>query len=234
MFFPRFSISLTSTPKLRNSKQHLNTTSYASPLPAPRQGPANRTNLEGWALVHIDLGFILVRRRGGSFFFFFFFFLTEKKKRREKKDLFSFLSLFPLPLPTLPFSTSPPGHLPGREPRVRDRRVQAQPRDVAAARPGGPRRLAAVCGLCGALRPRLPGGADAAEPIIAAVSLMRESGLPCFGYGEPIGALRRRFMLEKTDAQAGAAFSERVDNAYDSFSTGFYDFVQYLQNAIPK
>jgi phosphatidylinositol 4-kinase A len=74
----------------------------------------------------------------------------------------------------------------------------------------------------------------AAEPIIAAVSLMRESGLPCFGYGEPIGALRRRFMLERTDAQAAAAFRERVDNAYDSFSTGFYDFVQYLQNAIPK
>ena len=74
----------------------------------------------------------------------------------------------------------------------------------------------------------------AAEPIIAAVSLMRDSGLPCFGYGAPLEALRARFMLGMTDAQAGAAFRERVDNAYDNFSTGFYDFVQYAQNAIPK
>ena len=74
----------------------------------------------------------------------------------------------------------------------------------------------------------------AAEPIIAAVSLMRDSGLPCFGYGAPLESLRARFMLGATDAQAGAAFRERVDNAYDNFSTGFYDFVQYAQNAIPK
>lgn len=74
----------------------------------------------------------------------------------------------------------------------------------------------------------------ATEPIIAAVSLMRDSGLPCFGYGRPLESLRRRFMLGATDAQAGAAFRERVDNAYDNFSTGFYDFVQYAQNAIPK
>jgi len=74
----------------------------------------------------------------------------------------------------------------------------------------------------------------AAEPIIASVSLMSESGLPYFGYGAPLESLRSRFMLSMTDAQAAAAFRERVEDAYDKWTTGFYDFVQFLQNSIPK
>jgi len=74
----------------------------------------------------------------------------------------------------------------------------------------------------------------AAEPIIASVSLMSESGLPYFGYGAPLESLRSRFMLSMTDAQAAAAFRERVEDAYDKWTTGFYDFVQFLQSSIPK
>ena len=74
----------------------------------------------------------------------------------------------------------------------------------------------------------------AAEPIIAAVSLMAESGLPCFGYGDPLRRLRERFALGMTDAQAAAFFTKKTNEAYDALSTGVYDVVQYLQNAIPK
>ncbi len=41
-----------------------------------------------------------------------------------------------------------------------------------------------------------------AEPIIATVSLMAESGLPCFSRGAPVANLRTRFHLEMSDAQA--------------------------------
>jgi hypothetical protein len=44
-----------------------------------------------------------------------------------------------------------------------------------------------------------------AEPIIATVSLMAESGLPCFSRGAPVANLRRRFHLEMSDAQVGIA-----------------------------
>lgn len=40
-----------------------------------------------------------------------------------------------------------------------------------------------------------------AEPIIATVSLMAESGLPCFSRGAPVANLRNRFHLEMNDAQ---------------------------------
>lgn len=42
-----------------------------------------------------------------------------------------------------------------------------------------------------------------AEPIIATVSLMADSGLPCFSRGAPVANLRNRFHLEMNDAQVG-------------------------------
>lgn len=74
----------------------------------------------------------------------------------------------------------------------------------------------------------------AAEPIIAAVSLMAESGLPCFGYRQPLKSLRERFCLDATDAQAAAFFRRKTEDAYDALSTGIYDTVQFLQQSIPK
>ncbi|GLI63286.1 hypothetical protein VaNZ11_006192 [Volvox africanus] len=72
-----------------------------------------------------------------------------------------------------------------------------------------------------------------AEPIIASVALMAESGLPCFGYGKPLVNLRKRFHLEMTDAQASAYMRMLISDSYDKWTTGFYDFIQNMQNRIP-
>ncbi|GIL57911.1 hypothetical protein Vafri_13118 [Volvox africanus] len=72
-----------------------------------------------------------------------------------------------------------------------------------------------------------------AEPIIASVALMAESGLPCFGYGKPLVNLRKRFHLEMTDAQASAYMRMLISDSYDKWTTGFYDFIQNKQNRIP-
>lgn len=47
-----------------------------------------------------------------------------------------------------------------------------------------------------------------AEPIIATVSLMADSGLPCFSRGAPVANLRNRFHLEMNDAQVGRAAAD--------------------------
>eukprot|EP00891_Asterochloris_glomerata_P007299 jgi/Astpho2/7299/e_gw1.00113.17.1_t len=73
-----------------------------------------------------------------------------------------------------------------------------------------------------------------AEGIVASVSLMQDSGLPCFGRGRPIPNLRQRFHLEMSEREAAAFFRRTILDAYDKWTTGFYDFIQYLQNAIPK
>ncbi|KAK9821480.1 hypothetical protein WJX74_000721 [Apatococcus lobatus] len=73
-----------------------------------------------------------------------------------------------------------------------------------------------------------------AEGVIAAVSLMKDSGLPCFGRGRPVENLRKRFHLEMNDAQAAAFMRATIADAYDKWTTGFYDYIQYLQNRIPK
>jgi len=65
-----------------------------------------------------------------------------------------------------------------------------------------------------------------AEPIIATVALMAESGLPCFGRGQPLANLRRRFHLELSDAQAAGWMRATINDAYDKWTTGFYDYIQ--------
>jgi hypothetical protein len=65
-----------------------------------------------------------------------------------------------------------------------------------------------------------------AEPIIATVALMAESGLPCFSRGAPVANLRGRFHLEMSDAQAAAWMRSVVQDAYDKWTTGFYDYIQ--------
>ncbi len=54
-----------------------------------------------------------------------------------------------------------------------------------------------------------------AEGVIAAVSLMAESGLPCFGRGRPVENLRARFHLELSDSQAAAFMRRTIADAYD-------------------
>lgn len=54
-----------------------------------------------------------------------------------------------------------------------------------------------------------------AEGVIAAVALMAQSGLPCYGRGQPIENLRRRFHLEMSDKQAAAFMRATINDAYD-------------------
>ena len=72
-----------------------------------------------------------------------------------------------------------------------------------------------------------------AEPIIATVSLMAESGLPCFGRGAPVENLRRRFHLEMNEGQAAEFMRGTIEDAYQKWTTAGYDALQYAQNKIP-
>jgi len=73
-----------------------------------------------------------------------------------------------------------------------------------------------------------------ADSIVATVAMMVPSQLPCFGRGAPIEALRQRFHLEMTDAQAADFMRGLINDAYDKWTTGVYDLIQYYQNRIPK
>lgn len=53
------------------------------------------------------------------------------------------------------------------------------------------------------------------DAIMAAVGLMVDSGLPCFGRGEPMKNLYNRFHMEKTDKQAAEFMRATIADAYD-------------------
>ena len=72
-----------------------------------------------------------------------------------------------------------------------------------------------------------------ADEIIAIVSLMAESRLPCYARGKPIDNLRKRFHLDESTEQAAAFMRSLVEDAYDKWTTGFYDYIQVLQQGIP-
>ncbi|GFH23074.1 uncharacterized protein HaLaN_20628 [Haematococcus lacustris] len=72
-----------------------------------------------------------------------------------------------------------------------------------------------------------------AEPIVATVALMASSGLPCYSRGHPVENLRKRFHLEMTDRQAAVFMRATIADAYQKWTTGFYDYIQALQNRIP-
>jgi len=72
------------------------------------------------------------------------------------------------------------------------------------------------------------------QDIIDCVSLMDQSGLPCFGYGKPIEFLKQRLAIHMHTNEAAAYFEGVVDDAYMKWTTGFYDLVQFLQQGIPK
>lgn len=67
-----------------------------------------------------------------------------------------------------------------------------------------------------------------ANDIMAVVTLMAHSALPCYSRGKPLENLRARFMLEKTPAEAAAFMRGAVDHAYNSSTTSFYDYIQVL------
>lgn len=53
---------------------------------------------------------------------------------------------------------------------------------------------------------------------MATVSLMEESGLPCYSRGRPVENLRSRFHLELSDSQAAAFMRRTINDAYDKAS----------------
>lgn len=75
---------------------------------------------------------------------------------------------------------------------------------------------------------------NATEEIVATVSMMLPSELPCFSRGRPIENLRRRFHQEMSDPEAADFMRGLIRDAYDKWTTGVYDVIQYYQNAIPK
>ncbi|CAM6087859.1 unnamed protein product [Calypogeia fissa] len=73
---------------------------------------------------------------------------------------------------------------------------------------------------------------DHMDGIVRTVSLMVDSGLPCFGRGDPIGNLRKRFHPEMTEREAANFMIKTCNDAYNKWSTAGYDLIQYLQQGI--
>jgi phosphatidylinositol 4-kinase len=68
-----------------------------------------------------------------------------------------------------------------------------------------------------------------ADEICHLVSLMLQSGLPCFR-GETIKRLRSRFQLDKTERAAADFMSLRIKDSFENQRTVLYDYFQKLTN----
>lgn len=70
------------------------------------------------------------------------------------------------------------------------------------------------------------------EAIVALISAMLDSGLPCFR-GQTIKLLRQRFMSSVSDRDAGNAYIRLVRDCVNHWRAKSYDMLQYYQNQIP-
>lgn len=71
------------------------------------------------------------------------------------------------------------------------------------------------------------------EQICTLVSLMLDTGLPCFR-GRAIESLRSRFLPNYTERDAATYIQNIVNKCYKSWRTNTYDEIQYMQNSIYK
>ncbi|OIT04706.1 PREDICTED: phosphatidylinositol 4-kinase alpha 1 [Nicotiana attenuata] len=72
------------------------------------------------------------------------------------------------------------------------------------------------------------------DGIINTVSMMLDSGLPCFSRGDPIGNLRKRFHPEMSEREAANYMIRACSDAYNKWTTAGYDLIQYMQQGIEK
>ncbi|KAI8079556.1 uncharacterized protein B0P05DRAFT_541070 [Gilbertella persicaria] len=71
-----------------------------------------------------------------------------------------------------------------------------------------------------------------AELIMQLVTLMLQSGLPCFK-GETIKRMRARFQTDKSDRAAADFMIQRVKDSFENQRTVLYDYFQKVTNGIP-
>ncbi|KAJ2692265.1 phosphatidylinositol-4- kinase, partial [Coemansia sp. RSA 1285] len=71
------------------------------------------------------------------------------------------------------------------------------------------------------------------EKIIQMVSLMLDSGLPCFKGESTLAKLRGRFQLDKSEREAAQFMMDRINDSYENKRTVLYDQFQKATNGIP-
>ncbi|KAJ3256174.1 phosphatidylinositol-4- kinase [Chytriomyces hyalinus] len=72
-----------------------------------------------------------------------------------------------------------------------------------------------------------------AEEIVQMVSLMLESGLPCFKGESTITKLRNRFQLDLDDKKAAEFMLQQIQKSHENKFSRLYDRFQNIQNGIP-
>ena len=70
------------------------------------------------------------------------------------------------------------------------------------------------------------------EAIISLVSLMLDTGLPCFR-GHTIKQLQSRFQMHASEREAANYMLKVITDCYLSWRGKTFDMIQFIQNKIP-